>query len=442
MRDHSNEPDLHILSSMPRLEPAALLLVWAASVGVLVLWLVYTPSTEASPLWARMVPESALSLTALAASLALSKPRSSVMALRMSEALGVAVAIYGAVILSLYAAGFQQPADPALRVPAPQTALAFVLLGVTCAAIHARDGTLSLIVDLCTIALIGVVLFLLAGYVFFVEAFVGVGRGNVTAQHTLFCLALLTLVTIARRAQDGRMFAVFIGRGIGSQILRLVLPFIVLAPFLVFSVIGYLDSHDILAATYARAIAAPLETLAIIGLVSWMARYTNGLERELRRQSITDELTGVLNRRGFFAVTDYALRNAARTHAPLVLFYFDLDKLKETNDRFGHDIGSQLIKRFAELLSLSFRAGDVVARIGGDEFVVLANGDATQAELLLARLQQKVSDDNRAGVLPVAIDYSTGHVEVLTPSEISMDQVIARADALMYEQKQLKRRAA
>jgi diguanylate cyclase (GGDEF)-like protein len=238
------------------------------------------------------------------------------------------------------------------------------------------------------------------------------------------------------------MFAVLVGRGIGSHILRLVLPVIIFAPFVIFGVIGYLDRHGILSPGFSRAVAAPIEALAIIGFVSWMAKYTNSLERELRRLSITDELTGVLNRRGFFAVADYALRNASRARAPLTLFYFDLDGLKEANDRFGHDVGSQLIRRFARLLTKSFRAGDVVARIGGDEFVALANGGVANADGLIRRLQDAVAAYNETGRLPVAVAYSSGHIEVPNAPDISIDQVITEADALMYKQKQLKRRAA
>jgi diguanylate cyclase (GGDEF)-like protein len=173
-----------------------------------------------------------------------------------------------------------------------------------------------------------------------------------------------------------------------------------------------------------------------------MGQYTNDLERELRRQSLTDELTGILNRRGFYAVAEYALRNAVRAKNDLLLFYFDLDKLKQANDRFGHDVGSQMIQRFAESLSETFRKSDVVGRIGGDEFVVLATGEAAQVPDLLARLQERVADDNLSGSLPVGIAYSTGYLVVPATAETSIDQLTAQAEAIMYEQKRLKRQAA
>jgi diguanylate cyclase (GGDEF)-like protein len=442
MRDHSSEPDLRILTFFQYAELPALAAVVIICLGTHLLSMAPGLVPHAMHGWWEMVWSSALALIALAVSLWLSGPGRGTVSMRASQLLGYAVFIMGVGTLLVYALAIDWPTNAVLRLPTPQTALAFVLLGFASANIHARRGALSRAVDLSAVAAIGVVLFLLAGYVFFIDDFVGLGPGDVTAQHTLVCLTILTLVIVARRAQEERLFAVLVGRGIGSQILRLVLPPVVLLPFVIFAVIGYLDGHKLLSVEYARAIAAPLEALAIIALFSWMAKHTNKLERELRRQSITDELTGVLNRRGFFAVADYTLRNAIRQRASLVLFYFDLDRLKEANDHFGHEAGSRLIKRFAELLSESFRSGDIVARLGGDEFVVLAAGDVTNADALLARLQQRVSENNQAGELPVTIAYSTGTIEVPPAANVSMEQLIARADALMYEQKQLKRRAA
>ena len=103
------------------------------------------------------------------------------------------------------------------------------------------------------------------------------------------------------------------------------------------------------------------------------------------------------------------MHNATRANSGLLLFYFDLDRLKQTNDHHGHEVGSMLIKRFAELLAKSFRKSDIVARVGGDEFVVLASADAETAQDMLTRLQQRVLEDNSSGTLPVAICYSSGH---------------------------------
>ena len=173
-----------------------------------------------------------------------------------------------------------------------------------------------------------------------------------------------------------------------------------------------------------------------------MGKYTNGLERDLRRQSLTDELTGVFNRRGFYTVADFTVRNAARSQNGLLLFYFDIDSLKQANDRFAHEVGSQLIARFAQLLTKSFRKSDIIARIGGDEFVVLANGDVANAADLLARLQTKVAEENLTGTLPFPIAYSTGHIQVPKVRPSSIDELTAQADQVMYEQKRLKRQAA
>jgi diguanylate cyclase (GGDEF)-like protein len=442
MLDHSNEPDLRILAILHRLERPTLAVVALVAGCVLALWLVPDLRPADMTSWSRMVPTTALSLLAIVATLVLSEPGRSPAAAKTSRLIAYGAGGFGAAVFVAHAIGFVQPANPWLRAPEPTTAAAIVLLGVVCANIKERAGRPSQLVDLCVILLIGHLLLLLAGYVFFVDAFVDVNKSNLTAPHTLFCLALLTFVAAARRAEEGQVLSVLVGKGIGSHMTRLVLPAVTLMPFVVFAGIAYLDRNGVISASHLLPIAASLATLAIGGVVAWMGKYTNGLERELRRQSLTDELTGILNRRGFYAVAEYALRNAARSKDDLLLFYFDLDKLKQANDQFGHEVGSLLIRRFAHVLSETFRKSDIIGRIGGDEFVVLAVGEAAQVPDQLARLQERVADDNLSGSLPVGIAYSTGYLVVPATAEASIDQLSAQADAIMYEQKRLKRQAA
>src|SRR6267143_4698500 len=96
------------------------------------------------------------------------------------------------------------------------------------------------------------------------------------------------------------------------------------------------------------------------------------LDKELRSMALTDELTGLHNRRGFLSLATQQLRLALRNGHGLLLFFVDVDNLKETNDSYGHQEGDSVLVRFADALRETFRDSDVLARLAGDEFAVLA----------------------------------------------------------------------
>src|ERR1700692_4131144 len=96
-------------------------------------------------------------------------------------------------------------------------------------------------------------------------------------------------------------------------------------------------------------------------------------QEQLRSQALTDELTGLHNRRGFFALAGQQLKLARRNHATALLFFADINGLKQINDRFGHAEGDAAIHRVARALTRTFRDSDMAARLGGDEFAILTN---------------------------------------------------------------------
>jgi diguanylate cyclase (GGDEF)-like protein len=95
-------------------------------------------------------------------------------------------------------------------------------------------------------------------------------------------------------------------------------------------------------------------------------------QEELRNLALTDDLTGLYNRRGLFALAGPQLNLARRNHQSALLFFADVDGLKQINDRLGHFEGDIAIKRVARILTDTFRNSDIVARLGGDEFAILA----------------------------------------------------------------------
>ena len=121
----------------------------------------------------------------------------------------------------------------------------------------------------------------------------------------------------------------------------------------------------------------------------WSAVKQALLDRELRHLALTDDLTCLYNRRGFFAAATQLLRLAKRNSQSLVLLFCDFDDLKRINDTYGHREGDLALIRAADALEHSFRDADVVARIGGDEFVALALEASSQGqEVILRRIRE------------------------------------------------------
>ncbi len=159
---------------------------------------------------------------------------------------------------------------------------------------------------------------------------------------------------------------------------------------------------------------------------------------ELESLSLTDDLTGLYNRRGFLALVEQQLKHARRTDERFVLVFADLDGLKQINDRLGHHEGSRALVKTAEILRQTFRASDIVARLGGDEFTVLAlapSGDGAE-ETIRKRLRQQIRLVNERRELPYELSVSVGIVPLDPQAQPSIEDLLRKADAAMYEDKQ------
>ena len=162
------------------------------------------------------------------------------------------------------------------------------------------------------------------------------------------------------------------------------------------------------------------------------------LERKLREAATTDELTGLLNRRGFFTTAEHQLRVAYREKRHLALLYLDLNNMKEINDRFSHQQGDLALKDMAYLLKKTFRESDIITRLGGDEFAVLFDNPSGAAieQVVFSHLQENVAAYTASGERPYQLSFSTG-VAYYDPAERgSLQDLMAKADALMYRHKQ------
>ena len=162
-------------------------------------------------------------------------------------------------------------------------------------------------------------------------------------------------------------------------------------------------------------------------------------EEDLRALTLTDELTGLHNRRGFFALAEQQLKIAARMKTDAVLVFADLDGIKWINDTFGHSEGDRALRRTADALKETFRDSDVIARMGGDEFVILAiETPENMSETITTRLQKNLRNDNAKGNHRYKLSLSFGMARYDPDSPISIDELLWRADALMYEHKRSK----
>ena len=170
------------------------------------------------------------------------------------------------------------------------------------------------------------------------------------------------------------------------------------------------------------------------------ARALRSLSVEMEHLALSDELTGLRNRRGFLLLADQALRMARRARAKSVLVFIDLDGLKRVNDTRGHAAGDTLIMDAAKVLGHVFRESDVVGRVGGDEFAVFALlDDHDGAHAVSSRLQAEIEKFNAQLVPSMRIAMSVGIEELPHNSDVSLEVLLSRADRAMYEKK--RRRA-
>jgi two-component system, cell cycle response regulator len=162
-------------------------------------------------------------------------------------------------------------------------------------------------------------------------------------------------------------------------------------------------------------------------------------EAQYRRLSTIDELTGLPNRRGFCELAEQQLKVARRFHQPLVLCFADLDGLKAINDTLGHAVGDDAIRAAAGVLKDTFRGADIVGRLSGDEFAVLAiSTSAAGGDCALRRLSHNLAMFN-AAERPYRLEMSMGMAHHDVDVDERLSDLLARADAAMYAQKNIKR---
>lgn len=162
------------------------------------------------------------------------------------------------------------------------------------------------------------------------------------------------------------------------------------------------------------------------------------VQQQLKNLSLTDELTGLYNRRGFLALAEQQLKLESHngTARGLSLLFADMDGLKAINDTYGHEAGSEAIATLAILLKSSVRDADVAARWGGDEFVVLTIGAKGESpQMMVDRINERLDQYNSESGLPYRIACSIGVSQVDLDNDKTFEEMITAADEAMYAEK-------
>jgi diguanylate cyclase (GGDEF)-like protein/PAS domain S-box-containing protein len=160
------------------------------------------------------------------------------------------------------------------------------------------------------------------------------------------------------------------------------------------------------------------------------------LERRLEMLSRTDELTGLLNRRGFISDAEQMLSLSRRQNKNLFLVFADMDNMKEINDRFGHDKGDYALRTLAELLGKGCRESDIICRLGGDEFaILLVDVVSGEEERIVSRFQDTLSLWNMSATEGFELALSMGIVKARADISEGIEDLLKRADLAMYRVK-------
>ncbi|HOV90818.1 MAG TPA: PAS domain S-box protein [Syntrophorhabdaceae bacterium] len=167
------------------------------------------------------------------------------------------------------------------------------------------------------------------------------------------------------------------------------------------------------------------------------------MEERLKTLSVTDELTGLFNRRGFFTMAEQQFKISKRLGKKTILYFADMDGLKWINDNLGHDEGDKALIAFAGILKSTFRESDIIGRLGGDEFAVLAlSTGTTDPDPLVRRLNHYINNYNTRESVFYNLSVSVGFAEDDPANHHSLEELVSIADDRMYSEKKKKKERA
>jgi diguanylate cyclase (GGDEF)-like protein len=184
----------------------------------------------------------------------------------------------------------------------------------------------------------------------------------------------------------------------------------------------------------------PYNLYFYIFLIAFAVFYSYLLVRRLEQMRMEavcasehDSLTGILNRRAFLTSAKYLLLLNERTNIPLVFIFADLDNFKAVNDQFGHDMGDKTLQYFSQIAESKLRKNDIIARYGGDEFVmILTDTSLDNAESVLHRIRSEFGEWAQKNGLPVGVSFGIGTTR---KGVNDLGDVLRTVDAALYDAK-------
>jgi diguanylate cyclase (GGDEF)-like protein len=244
--------------------------------------------------------------------------------------------------------------------------------------------------------------------------------------------------TLVARLQHARQLAVGLGLLLGLGILGLAVR---LAVIMIGPLNGLMEGVRRLkdGETEIRIpVAGNDEMGQLTNAFNDMVKTISEQKERLLQETITDGLTGVYNQRYFHEILGKECERARRTQEPLSLLMIDLDHFKEYNDIQGHEMGNELLRRFAAAVRDQLRATDTLARYGGDEFsILLVNATALQAQVIVMKIEETIAKGRFPGArsLPGGrVTMSIGGATMPDNAETSTDLVL-KADEALYAAK-------
>ncbi len=332
---------------------------------------------------------------------------------------------------------------------APNTALNFLLLGCALLLFNSERRSGLWASQACTFLSFIASLLPVVGYAYGTKMLYGIGHFIPMALPTALCFLAICIGILS--ARPGRGLTVpLMDEGVTGIMMRRLLPTVVCLPI----AIGWLRLEGQRLNLYDNELGVALIVVANILLLTALVwgtsfellrfdRRQKEAEAQLQELTLTDELTGLRNRRGFFLLTEQEVKLAqhGRLSIGLWLVYADLDGLKDINDRFGHAVGSRAIVQAAEILKETFRETDIIARLGGDEFGVLAvSNEPDGGKVLVERLLENLQAFNARAALSYRLSLSAGSVP-LDARITSIEEALQGADLAMYEHKRTRKAA-
>jgi len=318
------------------------------------------------------------------------------------------------------------------------SAAAFLLVAVSILFASSQKQKLGRIADGITIVLSPVVLALVVNFFFGIARVQGSSATGLMTIPSIWCLALLTVVVLLRRAEQG-FLRILWGFGTGSRIARVGAPILLLLPLVREILRAHLLKGGLIPPQYAGTVLTTVGTVLGFILLLLCARLINRMQEDIQGTNLRDELTGLQSVKGFYLLAEQAFRYSRRVQEPFGVLFVDMDNLKIINDRQGHSVGSVALVETAKLLTASFRETDVIGRVGGDEFVVA--GQFKQIELAIAveRLREAIARKNKVTESRFSISLSMGYVVTEDFARDTLQGLVKKADEAMYEEKHAKK---